>query len=98
VNLIIAVENNLDVSFSKVKYVDIAPKIGLDPILRGDDIPPFEMFRARLPNATFHQIVRDLRVFAAQYGPMGKHENEEARARYLAGVNSSGSFKSSTTV
>ena len=84
------VENNLEVSFSKVKYEDIAPKVDLDPILEGDDITLFDMFRARLPNAIFHQIVKDLRVFSAQYGPMGKHKNEEARARYISGVGSLG--------
>jgi hypothetical protein len=78
--------------------VDIAPMVGLDPILKGDDIKPFEMFRARFPNNIFHKIVEDLRTFTAQYGSMGKHENEEARARYLSGVGSSGSFKSFTTV
>src|SRR5947207_13728758 len=84
----IYIENNLEVSFSKVKYEDIAPKVGLDPIVEGDDIPLFEMCHCRLTNGTFSQIVRDLRVFSAQYGPMSKHKNEEARARYLSGVSS----------
>ena len=86
--LIVAVENNLEVSFSKVQYADIAPMVGLEPIVHGDDIPTFDMFRARLPNHIFNQTVEDLRLFSAQYGPMGKRQNEEARARYLSGVGS----------
>ncbi|OCK97655.1 uncharacterized protein K441DRAFT_675041 [Cenococcum geophilum 1.58] len=78
-------QNNLNVSFSKVQYVDIAPMVGLNPAVKGDDIPVFNMFRARLPNAIFRKIVEDLQAFSAQYGPMDKHENEEARARYLSG-------------
>ena len=66
--------------------MDIAPRVGLDPVLQGKDIPSFKMFRARLPNAIFNQIVRDLQKFSLQYGPMGNHENEEARARYISGV------------
>lgn len=78
-------QNNLDVSFSKVQYVDIAPMVGLKPNVKGSDIPLFDMFRARLPNDIFYKIVEDLQAFAAQYGPMDEHENEEARARYLSG-------------
>ena len=96
--LIVAIANNLNISFSKVQYVDIAPMIGLDPNVKGDDIPSFDMFRARLPNTIFHKIVDDLQVFSAQYGPMDKHENEEARARYLSAVCSPSSFKSPTTI
>ena len=67
--------------------------VGLDPTVKGNDIPFFDMFRARLPNAIFHKIVEDLQAFSAQYGPMNRHENEEARARYLSGVYSPSSFK-----
>ena len=81
------VENNLEVSISNVKYVDIAPLVGLDPIHQGLDIPSFKMFRARLPNDVFHHIVRDLQVFSAQYGPVGQHPNEEARSRFLSAVS-----------
>jgi len=70
--------------------------VGLNPAVKGDDIPVFNMFRARLPNAIFRKIVEDLQAFSAQYGPMDKHENEEARARYLSGVCSPSSFKSPT--
>ena len=92
--LIVAIANSLDISFSKVKYVDVAPMVGLDPNVKGDDIPSFNMFRARLPNTIFHKIVDDLQVFSAQYGPMDKHENEEARACYLSAVCSPAPLKS----
>ena len=70
---------------SKVKYDDIAPKIGLDPGVKGDDIPEFEMFCARLPDSIFSQILVDLQAFSWQYGSLSKHDNEEARARFLSG-------------
>jgi len=70
--------------------------VGLNPAVKGDDIPLFSMSRARLPNAVFHKIVEDLQAFSAQYGPIKKHENEEARAHYLSGVCSPSSFKSPT--
>ncbi|KIX05927.1 uncharacterized protein Z518_03901 [Rhinocladiella mackenziei CBS 650.93] len=77
-------ENHLEVSFSKVEYTDIAPLVGLQPHARGNDIRTFDMFRARLPNHVFNGIIRDLGVFSKQYGPVGQHQNEEARSRYLS--------------
>jgi hypothetical protein len=74
--------------------VDIAPIVGLDPSLEGSDIPSFDMFRARLPNAIFHQIVGDLQTFSAQYGPMSQRKNEP-RARFLSAVSTLSSFESS---
>jgi hypothetical protein len=59
--------------------------VGLDPIVQGDDIPTFDMFRARLPNHIFNQTVEDLRLFSAQYGPMGKHQNEESSSALSIG-------------
>ena len=85
-------------SFSKVQYVDIAPRVGLDPSAEGDDIPTFEMFHARLPPAVFPLIIRDLSRYEAQYGPMPKHLNEEARSRYISGVGNPGNFRNLTVV
>ena len=84
--LIIAIENGLNVSFSKVLYVDIAPFVGLDPRVEGTDIPTFEMSCARLPNSTFSIIVSDLQRLEAQYGSVEMYLNEETRSRYLTGV------------
>ena len=55
-------------SFSKAKYVDIAPLIGLDPGKEGEDIDTFSMSRARLPDTVFQQILVDLHTLAFQYG------------------------------
>jgi hypothetical protein len=43
------------------------------------------MFCARLPDSVFSQILVDLQDFGWQYGPLSKHDNEEARARFLSG-------------
>jgi hypothetical protein len=41
---------DLDVSFSNVKYTQIAPSEGLEPGLQLWDAPTFEIRRARIPN------------------------------------------------
>ena len=85
-------------SFSNVQYVDIAPLVGLEPSVDGDDIPTFEMFHARIPSRIFPPIVDDIQMFETQYGPIGKHRNEEARSRYLSGVGSPNNFRNPTVI
>jgi hypothetical protein len=84
--LIIALGNQLDATFSKVKYKEIAPKVGLAPHRRGDDIPTFQMHRARLPNDLFWEILQDLRAAANHYGTRDFQTNEEARSCYISAV------------
>jgi hypothetical protein len=43
------------------------------------------MFCARLPDSVFSQILVELKELGWQYGPLSKHDNEEARARFLSG-------------
>jgi hypothetical protein len=43
------------------------------------------MFCARLPTLVFEKVLDDLQDYEWQYGPLSKHENEEARARFLSG-------------
>lgn len=78
--------NRLEVSFSRVKFQDIASRVGLDPVLKGRDIPNFPMSCALLPDKIFNLIVGDVMKLSKQYGTMDRHQNEEARARYLASV------------
>jgi hypothetical protein len=80
------------VSFSNVKYVDIAPFVGLNPYVEAMDIPTFEMSLARLPNANFSMIIDDLHRLELQYGSIREHRTEKARSRYLAGVGSPSYF------
>ena len=40
---------------------------------------------ARLPESVYSEILTDLQVVSWQYGPLKRHINEEARARFLAG-------------
>lgn len=74
----------LDVSFSKVHYRDIAPRVGLDPLLKGNDMQAFDIHRARIPTALFKAIVEDLGIVMNQYGEPRDHKNEQARSRFLA--------------
>ena len=83
----ISAEQGLQVSFSKVKYPDIAPFVGLGPSQCCRDAPTFEMKLARLPTALFKRIVEDVELIMKQYGPPDSHCNEEARSRIFAPVS-----------
>ena len=85
----ILAERGLNVSFSRVKYRDIAPRVDLDPSLAGNDMPQFYIHRARLPTRLFKEILSDLEVIMNQYGEPVNHKNEEARSRFLAPVSPS---------
>ena len=84
--LITALENKLDVSFSNVRYRDIAPMVGLAPGKYGKDMVTFGMARARLPDEVFQQILLELEAFSLQYGSRNEQMNEEARSRFLSAV------------
>ena len=98
IQLIVSIENNLNVSFSRVRYVDIAPLVGLNPSVQGEDIPTFGMFFARLPNSIFVKIVNDLEELESQYGNVDQHINEEAQSRYIAGVGIPSYFGNLTVI
>ncbi|TDL16569.1 hypothetical protein BD410DRAFT_795220 [Rickenella mellea] len=79
-------EKGLDVSFSKVKYNEIAPFVNLDPADLFDDVPLFDLNRSRIPTSIFRTIVEDMDVLMMQYGPFQEHLNEEATSRTLAPI------------
>ncbi|KAL0632801.1 hypothetical protein Q9L58_008317 [Maublancomyces gigas] len=74
----------LDVSFSRVTFVDIAPLAGLDPNGNLRDVTTFEVQRARIPTPWFKEIIGDMHLGINQFGPPEGHRNEEARSRFLA--------------
>ena len=82
----VALDNNLEVSFSRVKYDDIAPRVGLYHSRDGYDIPTFPMFRARLSDGVFMEICKDIELFTLQYRPLDEHDTEEARSRLISAV------------
>jgi hypothetical protein len=84
----ILAEKGLNVSFFKVKYREMAPRVGLDPLGTGNDMQTFDIHRARIPTSLFKAIVEDLEVSMKQYGEPNEQVNEEARSRYLAPVRS----------
>jgi len=81
-----SLDKGLAISFSKVKYHQIAPFVGLEPTLRLRDAPTLEMHRARISNALFKDIIGDIEIVMKQYGPPMDHKNEEATSRFLAPV------------
>jgi hypothetical protein len=88
VNLfMILAERRLNVSFSKVKYHEMAPKVGLFPFRGCDDMGTFVIHRARIRTSLSKEIVQDIEVALRQYGEPFQQLNEEARSRYLAPVS-----------
>ena len=80
-------EDRIHVSFSNVKYGDIAPFVGLAASRRMNDIDTFELHRSRIPTALFKSVVEDINLMMTQYGPPGEHQTEEARSRFLSPVS-----------
>ena len=74
----------LPVSFSNVKYTDVAPYVWLDPLGKGEDIRKLDTFRSRIPQDIFRKIHIDVNNVVLQYGRMASHDNEEARSRFIA--------------
>lgn len=77
----------MTIDFSKVKYFNIAPFIGLDSRGRFHDARKFGMHRARLPRSLFKEIIRDVQSVVMQYGPPHEHQDMEATSRFLAPVS-----------
>ncbi|KAI9764334.1 MAG: hypothetical protein M1839_005965, partial [Geoglossum umbratile] len=77
-------DNNLEISFSRVKYKDIAPTIGLNLAVEGKDIPTCPMFQVRITNKPFRKILEDIQAFIYQYRPLEDQDVEEARSRFLS--------------
>jgi hypothetical protein len=86
-HFMILAEKGLSVSFSKVKYRDMAPRVGLNSFGAGNDMQTFDIHRARIPTSLFKGIVQDLEVSMRQYGEPNEQVNEGARSRYLAPVS-----------
>ena len=83
----IFVEKGLNISFFKLRYRDIAHRVGLDPTLGGRDMKTFDIHRARIPTSLFKEIVQDLEIVMKQYGEPLDHKNAAARSRFLAPVS-----------
>jgi hypothetical protein len=84
----------LNISFSEVKYKNIAPSVGLDPLWHFYDAPVFDLNRSRIPTALFKEIVADMDTLVMQFGtlkPTLRHRQitEDARSRVLAPVSRS---------
>lgn len=82
----LSIGNKIEASFSRVKYVDIAPKVGLSAERRGDDIPLFDMSKARLEDDLFWEILKELSSNTQQYGTRDYQVSEEARSRVISAV------------
>ncbi|KAN0068796.1 hypothetical protein V8E54_012965, partial [Elaphomyces granulatus] len=51
-----------------------------------------------LTNDVFKQILQNIEDFSMQYGHMGRHQNEEARSRFLSAIRLSSSFGRSADI
>jgi hypothetical protein len=77
-------DEQLDVSFSKAKYSEIAMFYNLNPRYHMWDADRFHMKRARIPTDVFQRIVSDIDLMLQVYGPPELHGTEDARSRFLA--------------
>ncbi|KAF8542350.1 hypothetical protein BDD12DRAFT_979066 [Trichophaea hybrida] len=77
-------DEQIDVSFSKAKYRDIAALYNLNPDSHMWDAKRFEVTRARLPTGVFQRIVTDVNQMLQVYGPPELHRSEDARSLFLA--------------
>jgi hypothetical protein len=85
-------EKGLNISFSEVKYKDIAPSVGLDPLWIFYDAPLFDLHRSRIPTSLFKEIVEDMDTLILQFGTLRptlrqRRITEDARSRVLAPVS-----------
>ena len=55
-----------NISFSGASYDGIAPRVGLEPTLAGDDMSTFGIHRARIPTSLFKLIIGDFDVIINQ--------------------------------
>lgn len=85
--MLVTSATKLAASFSNVKYIDIAPRVWLDPAASGRDIQKLEIFRSRLPMSIFRKIFKDIHKVSMQYGRLSSLESEEARSRFIAAVS-----------
>ena len=65
-----------------MKYDQIAPYIHLSAERAGSDIQRVEVFRSRIPDAMFREIITDVDESLTQYGPLDDHDNEETFTVY----------------
>jgi hypothetical protein len=86
-NRIASIEDRLNISFSNVKYREIAAFVGLEPNRISNDIEIFGLHRSRIPTGLFKLIVEDIDLMLVQYGPPIEHQNEEVRSRFLSPVS-----------
>lgn len=76
----------MNVSFSNVKYENIAEFVGLDPIYKFEDALTFELHRSRIPTALYKRIIEDIDAMVMQYGPPDEHKTEESTSRFFSPV------------
>lgn len=80
------IEEGLHVSFSRVKFSDVARFVGLDRHAALRDIDTFELHRSRIPTSLFKVMVTDMDLMLMQYGTPTEHQTEEASSRFIAPV------------
>ncbi|KAF8632531.1 hypothetical protein AX17_004817 [Amanita inopinata Kibby_2008] len=79
-------DQGFDVSFSRVKYHQVAPFVGLEPAKQLFDIGTFELHRSRIPTDLFKSIIKDMDLLLMQYRSLGRRDTEEATSRFLSPI------------
>jgi hypothetical protein len=79
-------ETKVHLSFSNVKYTQIAPIFGPDPTRSGRDIPKFKVQRSFIPKSLFARICSNLDSKEKNYGYLEAHKNEQMRSSFCSGL------------
>lgn len=76
----------MKISFSNIRFEDIAPFVGLDHLRMTRGVGTFTLCRSRISTKLFKSIVEDIDVMMLQYEPPIEHETEVARSRFLSPI------------
>ena len=74
--------------FSNARYEEVAQFFGLDPVLKGTDIPTFELTPVYIPMPLFNEVLDSIKLFHNQYGSLSTVFNEAGVSYFISSVTS----------
>ena len=67
-------------------YFEVAPLVGLNPVMNLRDIGTFQIHQSRIPTDLFKSIVTDMDMMLMWYSPPGYHLTEEVKSGFFSPV------------
>ena len=71
---------------SSACYNEVTPYFYLDPILKGTDIPMFDLTPVYIPVPLFQKVPASIEFFHNQYGPLHDVFNESRVSHFISSV------------